>query len=221
MAAKKSAKADESVPSQHVLKKRARLRQDILAQARHLLQEGGVEAVTLAALAAQLGLTKQALYHYFPSKEALMGGLVTELLDEEIRTLINAVEKVGPGKGVLGLMIEAFHRHYSKHLEAFRLVYCQTQLAPVTMLGMNEKVLREEINPRTRHLFDVLEEKLGRPGDRVLDRKRKRQLAFSAWLAALGLMTMLGVSEAARDPLIHSDRELLNTLKRTFDTAAG
>jgi len=48
-----------------------------------------------------------------------------------------------------------------------------------------------------------------------------RQLAFTAWVSALGLMTMLGVADAVDDPLVHSDEDLLNTLSDVFDGAAS
>ena len=48
-----------------------------------------------------------------------------------------------------------------------------------------------------------------------------RQLAFAAWLSALGLMTMLGVTDAVKDPLVHSDKDLLDALASTFDSAAS
>ena len=47
-----------------------------------------------------------------------------------------------------------------------------------------------------------------------------RRLAYTAWLAALGLLTMLGVADATRDPLIHSDQDLLDTLADVFNDAA-
>lgn len=46
-----------------------------------------------------------------------------------------------------------------------------------------------------------------------------RSLAFSAWLSALGLLTMLGLADANDDPLVHSDQVLLDTLANVFDEA--
>ncbi len=48
-----------------------------------------------------------------------------------------------------------------------------------------------------------------------------RKLAFTAWLSALGLVTMLGVADAVDDPLIHSDEDLLDTLSSVFDDVAA
>jgi len=212
MTAKKSTKR----PSPRVARKRERSRQEILEAAQSILRNGGVEAVTLASVAGELGLTKPALYHYFPSKEALVRTLVVSLLDDEIEALTAAINAEKSDDHVLGAMIRAFYEHYIRHLEAFRAVYCQAQLYDSHAVIIDEQVLREEINPRTRGLFDLLEERLSRNATKA-ERARCRQIASSAWLAALGLMTMLGVADAANDPLVHTDESLLESLTRIFD----
>ena len=61
--------------SERVQRKHKQARQDILEVAERILSEGGIEAVTLASVAGELSMTKQALYHYFASKEALVRSL--------------------------------------------------------------------------------------------------------------------------------------------------
>ena len=203
--------------SARVQQKRERNRREILAAAEALLYQGGIDAVTLGAVAGKLALTKQALYHYFPSKEALVKILVVKLLDDEIETLITAVEKEKSATRVLGAMIRAFYAHYIDHLNAFRAVYCASQLYQASPGIIDEDMLRNEINPRTRGLFDILEDRLSKPSASRQARAGRRRLAYSAWLAALGLVTMLAVADATNDPLIHSDQDLLDSLARVFD----
>lgn len=205
--------------SPRVKEKYERARTEILEVARAILSEGGVEAVTLAAVATELRMTKQALYHYFPSKEALVREMVTSLLDEEISRLIAAVENTDSASEALGTMIRTFYDHYIGNLDALRLIYCQSQLFRTTEQVLDGDTVRSEINPRTRHLFDVLEERIAGKNATDAERKEMRRLAFTAWLAALGLMTMLGIADAAVDPLIHNDEELLDTLSGVFNAA--
>ena len=207
-------------PSPRVKQKYAQARQEVLETALALLQSGGVEAVTLAAVAGEMGMTKQALYHYFSSKEDLVRSLVTTLLDAEIEALIGAIEKVESGAESLGTLIRAFYEHYVGRLDAFRSIYCQSQLYSSPGPTLDADTVKEEINPRTRHLFDVLEERIAGSSASKDRRERMRRLAFSAWLSALGLMTMLGVADALNDPLVHSDEDLLDTLADVFDEAA-
>lgn len=214
-------KSGKRRPSARVSRKRERSRQEILEAARAILRDGGVEAVTLGSVAGELGLTKQALYHYFPSKEALIRSLVVTLLEEEIDTLIDAVAQEESDARVLGSLIRAFYTHYIGHLDAFRTVYCQSQLYPIPSTILDSDVLRDEINPRTRRLFDILETRLAGSSTSAAERARGRRLAYTAWLAVLGLLTMLGVADATRDALVHSDEDLLDTLAEVFDSAAG
>ena len=206
--------------SARVEHKHEQARQEILEATQGLLLDGGVEAVTLASVAGQLNMTKQALYHYFPSKEALVRSLVTTLLDKEIETLIAAIEGVDSGAESLGTLIRAFYDHYIGRLDAFRSVYCQSQLYSGPGSGIDKDTLREEINPRTQHLFDVLQDRISSSSASGAERERMRQLAFAAWLSALGLMTMLGIADATKDPLVHADEDLLDTLSSVFDDAA-
>ena len=216
----KSDAAGGRQPSTRVQEKRRRARQEILGVARRQLDEGGVEAVTLESVAGDLGMTKQALYHYFPSKEALNRSLVTSLIDDEVETLIAAVDAADAGEDTLAALIRAFYDHYIANLNAFRAVYCQTQLQTSARLTLDQPTLHQEINPRTRHLFDVLEKRLaGRTGSKA-KRERLRRLAYTAWTSVLGLVTMLGVADALDDPLLHSDQELLDTLTSVFGAAA-
>jgi len=208
-------------PTSRIRQKRARARDEILAAARALLRDGGPDAVTLAAVAGELGMTKPALYHYFASKEALMRSLVTVLLDEEIEALVAAVEAEADTGRILGTLIKAFYDCYVHRLDAFRIVYSQTQLYSGAGSGMDPDTLRDEVNPRTRHLFDVLEARLSLDGAGKNERRRLRELAFSAWSSALGLLTMLSVADATNDPLVHTDKALLNTLIGVFDAAAA
>jgi AcrR family transcriptional regulator len=205
--------------SPRVARKYAKAQQDILEVAERILLDKGADAVTLASVAKALGMTKQAIYHYFPSKEVLVRKLVTTLLDGEIEALITAVETAKPDVNPLGTLIRAFYEHYAGRLDAYRFVYCQSQLMSANGAMLDEDTLRDDINPRTRHLFDVLEERLAKKGASKRERERLRRLAFSAWTSALGLVTILGVADATNDPLIHADKDLLECLSSVFDRA--
>ncbi|RLA27164.1 MAG: hypothetical protein DRQ63_06520 [Gammaproteobacteria bacterium] len=206
--------------SVRVERKREQARQEILEVAQTILLQDGVDAVTLASVAGVLGMTKQALYHYFPSKEALGRSLVAALVDNEIEALIVAIEDVDSGRKTLGTLIRAFYNHYIGRLDAFRFVYCQSQLYSGNAAELDQDTIQKEINPRTRHLFDVLESRIADSTASKSQRIRMRKLAFTAWVSALGLVTMLGVADAVNDPLVHSDEDLLDTMSSVFDGAA-
>ncbi|PDP88562.1 TetR family transcriptional regulator [Glycomyces fuscus] len=65
-----------------VRKIRQERRPEILDAALRLSEERGLAAVSMRAVAAEIGLTPMALYGYFEDKEALLDGLVGRLLRE-------------------------------------------------------------------------------------------------------------------------------------------
>lgn len=73
--------------------RRERLRSATVAEikdgARRLLVTGGVDAVSLRAIARDMGMTAPAIYRYFPSLEALVAALAGDLYDE-LRLLLEA-----------------------------------------------------------------------------------------------------------------------------------
>src|SRR4051795_2675791 len=54
--------------------------EEILAVAERRLREGGYEALSVAAIARELGLAQNALYWYFPSKDHLFVAVLERML---------------------------------------------------------------------------------------------------------------------------------------------
>jgi AcrR family transcriptional regulator len=53
----------------------------LIGAATEMIQESGVEHVSLRAVAAHVGVSPSAAYHYFPDKDALIGGVGQALFD--------------------------------------------------------------------------------------------------------------------------------------------
>ena len=76
---------------------RAATVREISGTARRILVEEGPEAVTLRAIAREMGMTAPALYRYFGSHRELLRHLVGDLFSELTGELRGALEKVPPG----------------------------------------------------------------------------------------------------------------------------
>ncbi len=73
---------DSAEPSTRRERQRAATTQEIKQVARRLLVTDGAQALSLRAIARDMGLTAPALYRYFDGHEALVGALVGDVYDE-------------------------------------------------------------------------------------------------------------------------------------------
>jgi AcrR family transcriptional regulator len=72
----------------------------ILMAANRVVRRDGVAHLTIDAVAREAGLSKGGVLYHFPSKEALIGGMVGSLLEGFTRDLSRATaqEEDGPGR---------------------------------------------------------------------------------------------------------------------------
>jgi AcrR family transcriptional regulator len=113
---------------------RAATMQEILQTARRLLVEEGPTAVTLRAIAREMGMTAPALYRYFDSHEELLKNLVadifTELADHVRGAIHVAQDDAGPDLGDAELMAvkliagaREFRAWTLQHVPEFSMVF--------------------------------------------------------------------------------------------------
>ncbi|HEU5110771.1 MAG TPA: TetR/AcrR family transcriptional regulator [Micromonosporaceae bacterium] len=97
---------------------------EIKAAARGMLVAGGSQAISLRAIAREMGMTAPAIYRYFPSLEALISDLVEDLFDE-LRGEVVAARDAEPN-GELERMVamaRAFRRWSVGHPAEFALLF--------------------------------------------------------------------------------------------------
>jgi len=108
--------------------RRERLRaatvEEIRATARRLLVEQGTAAVTLRAIARDMGMTAPALYRYYPSLETLVEALCAHFFDECSDTIEAARDGAGPDPGdKLFAACRAFRGWSMAHPAEFGLMF--------------------------------------------------------------------------------------------------
>lgn len=98
---------------------------EIRTTARALLERDGPEALTLRAIAREMGMSAPALYRYFASHEEIVGALVLDILDEITETLEVARDTVGTDDPVGRLMAtcRAFRTWALTHTREFQLTF--------------------------------------------------------------------------------------------------
>ena len=81
-------------PLRHAGDAPATTRATVLRRAIELFNRQGYDATSIGDLARELGLTKSAIYHHVPSKEALLAAALDEALDGLARAIDAAANEV-------------------------------------------------------------------------------------------------------------------------------
>jgi AcrR family transcriptional regulator len=112
-----------------------RMRKQCLAAAEALFASGGVEAVTMRAVAAKVGVSPMSPYRYFYDKAELLSGLwesVIRALCDEMRA---AIERQRGGRERQRASIDAFLGYWERYPDHYRLVYMTEQTTrPAAMI---------------------------------------------------------------------------------------
>ena len=203
-------------------RRRERSREEILEAAREVLFRHGVTAMTLDAVAKEAGMSKTGLYYYYPSKDALIFELVFGVIQNQTRAVRDAVAEAKDGGEALRAIIRETVHTFAPRLDDFRLAFLFGQGAGSGAVRWNADQFA-----RLRPLNDVLlagaarmlREEHGKRAGRA--KVEPRLLAFLAYLAAVGLLTMKGLVEQLNDPLVFSDEQLIEGFARVFEAAAS
>lgn len=189
---------------------------------RRVLFREGLSATTLAAVAREVGLTKAALYYYYPSKDAMLFEVIFGALDAQSHAIHDAVERATGGTAAVRALIQETFGHFAGRLDDFRLVFLHAQVAGpgAVRIGPEQFARIRPINDlvyggTAEKLTEEWKEKRGRAD---VD---PRLMAFLANASAVGLLTYKGMVESVGDPLKYSDEELVEGLARIFEAAAA
>jgi len=181
----------------------------------------GIGSFTLDAVAADLALTKAALYHYFASKDELLFAVMVRHVRAEAAAVRDAIAKASDGAEALRAIVRTPIEHYAGKMHFFRLVYMHAQVFAGSITPPTPEML-EQVRPINTWMYGRAQELLERDRELGLlpDDAEPRRLAFVAHMSSLGLLTMKGMVENAGDPLIHSDEDMIRELERAFTRAA-
>lgn len=199
-------------------RRRHQSREEILAATKALILRGGIPAATLDAVAREIGVSKAALYHYYPSKDALLFELIFEALQGHAHAVSHGVERADNGAEALAAIVRETVKAFAPRLDDFRLAFLYGQIAQRGTVHFDEAQL-ERIRPLNTLLLGETARKLAAEDEGGAG-VEPRLLAFLAYLSALGLMTMKGMVEDLNDPLAYTDDQLIEGFARVFAAAA-
>ena len=203
-------------------RRRNQTRKEIIEVAREVMIAEGFHGFTLSAVADELGLTKPALYYYFRSKEALLFEVVLDELVEAASEIQAAVEQTETGADAVEAMMRTFFDRYRNNTELFALTYNVGSFPPECQKLIGPEQL-ERVRPTNDMTYGGAEKRLrdDQRSGRFSKKRDPRRFAFTAHMAVVGLLNMKAVTEAASDPLIHSDDDLIDDVCETFRHSAS
>lgn len=182
----------------------------ILEQARAVISQGGIAALTFQELASRMGVSKQAIIYWFPTKQDLARELMVPVLRAEAEAVIVALEDAAGAADAVSRFVRGLVAHHRADLGGFRLIYCAAQLDARAARIMDGAAL-DAIHRETGRMYGALEQCL------AADPLRRhgvdpRRAAVAVHMAAIGLLTMVALADAVGDPLAHSIEALVDTL---------
>ncbi|MFF8536520.1 TetR/AcrR family transcriptional regulator [Streptomyces sp. SAS_267] len=132
---------------------RAQVRQEVKTAALRQLAEGGPEALSLNAIAKQLGMTGPALYRYFANRDSLLTDLVVEAYGDLASALARASE-TGPADPAARLtgLVHAYRAWALAEPHRYRLLF----RAPLQGYDAQAASLVEAAQPAMAVLLDAV-----------------------------------------------------------------
>lgn len=202
-------------------RRRERSREEIVEAARRVMAKNGIAGTTLDAVAVEVGLTKAALYYYYPSKEALLFDVMFNAFYEHAHAVGSEVAKAEDSGEAIAALVRETMRSFAKNLDDFRLMFLQTQLIkPGTVRFTPEQFAK--VRPLNDVIYASTAKRISEQWKTKRGRARvePRLLVFLAHASAIGILTVKGLVESLDDPLLYSDDQLAEGLAQIFEAAA-
>ncbi len=118
-------------PKQAESARHARTESAILDAARDLLAEGGIDALSMRAVAARIGVSATAIYHWFENKEALVDRVVAHGFERSEAYLWKAIEGLPVGSvDRVAALGEAYIRFALENEQYFKVIFAIQPRAP-------------------------------------------------------------------------------------------
>lgn len=176
----------------------------------------GYEATSLDALAAELGIRKQTILYWFPSKEALLGAVIDRCATELSDALEVALAHAGRGFARVEAIVRAVFRLALRRPALLGLLREVSRLGPPWSTRLTDQL--DPLVDRARTFLDA-EMDAG-----TMRRTDPRLLLLSAYSTVIGVATEVEVQRALGvDPSLRSmvvrRRELVAFLRSALAPA--
>lgn len=187
------------------------LRHRCIDEAYRIVREDGLEKLSLREVARRLGVSHQAPYRHFPSRDHILAEIIARSF-REFADFLKRRSETGSGPADLREMGRAYVEYARENPLNYRLMF-NTSLPPARD--------HPDMMADARSAFSILHERL-RSGRGERDPEAETAIKFDAlfiWSTLHGLSSLL---ESDVLPTVDfSDRELAGAVERTLDRLGG
>jgi AcrR family transcriptional regulator len=186
-------------------------REAILETAARIISETGAASLTFQTLGETLGVTKQAIIYWFPSKSDLARELIVPALELEADAVVAGLRRVKTARKAIEAFLRVFIAFHRGDLGRFRLIYVTAQFDPQIWQVAELPRIADRIHAATSRMYGALESVLAQAPD-FADPPGARMAAVATHMTAVGALTMLSLADAVHDPLAHASDALVDTV---------
>ncbi len=111
----------------------------LLRSALYCFAEHGFEGTSIRKIATRAGLSMGLLYHYFPSKEALLQALFAQSVELIQGCFLEVADQADPRRR-LELLLRVAFRVMKEHRDFYRVSY-GVRMQPGVVAGLSEQIL--------------------------------------------------------------------------------
>ena len=169
-------------------------REALLAAAENLVEQRGAGALSVRAVADEIGTSTRAVYSTFGSKDGLLGALAKRSFDM-LRDALAALPRTDdPAGDLVQAALTVFRPMAVEHPSLFRIAFLRA--APDVELG-------PEVSDAARAGYELLTERVQRLADAGLLGGRDVQTAtseFNAMCSGMSVMELLSPERLGPDP---------------------
>jgi AcrR family transcriptional regulator len=170
------------------MRKPTDLRQDVLQASLALIEEGGLDRLSMRKVARKAGVSHQAPYHYFGDREAILAALAGEGFSRLGQSLARAAADAGePGDAVVA-MGKAYVDFAIRHPPYFQVMF----RADAVPLDRYPEARKQE-----NEAFGKLVEEIDKAFTGQAPEERRR-IAVAVWAMVHGLATLILEGSLAR-----------------------
>ena len=148
----------------------------------------GYDATSLDALAAQLGLSKQTILYWYPSKDALMTAVIDRAASELTESIERSLEGAGPGFGHVEAVVREVFRLSARRPELLGLLREVARLGPPAATQMTEA-----LDPLVQRAASFLQNEML---EGEMRRSDPRLLLLAMYSTVIGMVTEVDVLRA-------------------------